>query len=365
MRRLIAAAAAAFLWLVSASAAWADATSQLQAARTDITQAWERARNYDLSVAENVSNDVASLTTLIDNDALTGDPRLAAFYYRGWGRQLINSIRVKKGSKLDADVAHATLSDFDTVIAGNRDLPTWDVTIANTEYLAGGIAKNSLDDTPGAYAYWIKCAARNHAGCMNIIAVASITGEDGQPVDYKQALDLHTRVFNTGTNFSCAGVYSAEGIAAIVYFTGTKRPGDDEIQWVTKAYPLLDRLAAQQKNKNACNRATFEFDEFLYRLSRGDRQEALLHKVIALIPPDDDDDRAFAGYMLGTVSEDDMQATFAAVKSERARCTDYFYALWYDELTDKPDLARANYDRMVAIGQVPCHDVWVYVKKYF
>jgi hypothetical protein len=55
-----------------------------------------------------------------------------------------------------------------------------------------------------------------------------------------------------------------------VYFTGTRRPGDDELTWVRKFYCLSYQIELREREKAACEGAQARIEEFLYELSNGD-----------------------------------------------------------------------------------------------
>lgn len=135
-----------------------------------------------------------------------------------------------------------------------------------------------------------------------------MTGENGNPVNFTRALNLHNRVFDTGTKFLCAGAFSARNIVSIVYFTGTRRPGDDELLWIRRSQDLADQIEAHSKEKNRCDGADVRVQEFLYRLSRGERR------------------------ISGSIDDDEFEVAVQAGKSVRARCGGYFEGMWFAEL---------------------------------
>src|SRR5262249_19153201 len=132
------------------------------------------------------------------------------------------------------------------------------------EFLAGSVEYSQLRSIPMAYEYWRRCSSKGHAGCMNSMASASLTGAGGQAVDIGQALELHEKVFNTGTKYTCAGALSAEAIAEIIHFTGVRRPGDDGLAWLEKARQLRDLVIANHGGKDICFEHSFQIDEFLF-----------------------------------------------------------------------------------------------------
>jgi hypothetical protein len=104
------------------------------------------------------------------------------------------------------------------------DIPFRGVIVSNAEYMAGVIARNQVQSDSPEFTYISKCAEKGHAGCINIIASAHVTGRGGQQVDFIRALDLHNQVFDTATKFRCAGALSARSIASISVFHGRATP---------------------------------------------------------------------------------------------------------------------------------------------
>ena len=178
-----------------------------------------------------------------------------------------------------------------------------EVAKTNAEYWAGLVARNLLRDESAAYSYWEKCAAGGHAGCVNNLASARVTGAGRQKVDVQEALNLHTGVYNSGLRYHCAGAVSALAIAEINYFTGVRRPGDDELEWTQKADGLLDQLESAENNRNACRRVEFEVEEFLFRLSRGHKDENVLQDAMSRLDEDSATTKAVIQFMSGAIDE--------------------------------------------------------------
>lgn len=281
-----------------------------------------------------------------------------AYFYRGFGRKLQSDALAKKGEPADPAAAHDELADLDKVLA----LQPQGNIAANTAYLAGNIAYNDLHDAKAGYGYWQRCAALEVAACIAITADVRITGADGQPVDASQAIALHEKVVNAGIATGCSAPYSALAIAEITHFT-TKEPAlDGELSWLKRGYDLLDALAAKfKKDKSICDRGAFELTEFLLRLSAGERQDNLLHDADA--NSGEAQTKAVAQYFAGSLADAAFAAALAKV-DESKRCEAHFLALWYLELTKRPDAAAAEFKAMTALGESDCRSRLTFARSF-
>jgi len=286
-------------------------------------------------------------------------------FYRAEGLRLINSAHEHEGEAFEPSAARGAIEDFDKVIAlGSVSTYIPAVNVANAEYLAGLVARNQVRSDSLAYKYWEKCAWQGHAGCMNVMASAKVTGDGGQKVDFNEALDLHTIVFNSGVRYRCAGALSALTIAEIVYFTGVRRPGDDELEWVNKSYALMDKLEAAEGNKNVCQRSGAEVAEFLLQLSRGQRKESILQDAAGRLSDESSTTRAVIQLFSGSANETEFEAAVQSSKSEGARCSAYFEAMWYSEIMKDTAAARRYHQHLSDIGKFHCGEELAFASKF-
>jgi tetratricopeptide (TPR) repeat protein len=318
----------------------------------------------DKNAISDLEHEASSLTSVLATANLNKTDETVARYYRGIAREEMNVIRDRQGLAIDLSAAKEALADFDKVIATGSDIPSWGVAIASVEYFAGGIAANQVRSDSVAFSYWEKCAEKGHAGCLNIVADAHITGEGGEKVDFGQALDIHHKLFQTGVRYSCAGAYSARSVANIAYFTGVRRPGDDELEWVSKSYELSDRVEASAAKKDACDGSDARIEEFLYRLSRGERRDNLLRQALERLDEESITTKATIEYLSGSTDEKDFETQVESSKSERSQCSAYFEGMWYAEVTKKHALARKYYQRLLDTGQKHCRLEIVYAEKF-
>jgi hypothetical protein len=305
----------------------------------------------DLQVLKQDSQIIASE---LQKGKLASDDAAVAHFYKGLSFDLINSIHDHEGEAVEIDAAREAISDFDSVIADNPRTYIPAVNASNAEYLAGSVGRNQLRSIPLAYKYWEKCAWQGHAGCLNILANSRITGDGGQKVDVNEALDLHTMVFNTGVTYRCAGALSAMSIAKIVHFTGVRRAGDDELEWVKKSYNLMDKLEGAEANKNVCDRAHAEVEEFLLRLSRGQHKPSILRDAAARLGEESPTLPAVIQRLSGSTSDDEFEAQVQSAQREQDRCSAYFDAMWYAHLMKQDVNARHYHERMLEIGNFHC-----------
>jgi TonB family protein len=318
----------------------------------------------DKNAASDLQRDVGTLTTLLHSGSLNKTGETTARYYRGAARARMNAILDHQGEAIDLAMAEGALEDFDKVIASGVDVPPGVVSAAGAEYLAGGVALNQIRSDTRAYSYYQKCAEQGHIGCVNVMASAHVTGAGDTKIDLQEALRLHHDVFDTGIRYRCAGALSARSIAKIVYFTGVRWPGDDELAWTSRSYSLSDQIEVREKGKNVCHGSEARLEEFLYRLSRGERKDGLLEEASARLDADSLATNAVIQYFSGTIDEKGFEAGMSASKSEADRCSAYFEATWYEEVTQKHELAKKFHEQLLKTGQLHCRTDLVYAEKF-
>lgn len=313
----------------------------------------------------NLKQDVRMLSATLNAKKPDSSDAMVAHYYRAVALALINGVQEDEGEAMDVPGARTARSDLDKIIKADT-VVTYvpEISRSNAEYWAGSIARNQLHDEPLAYSYWEKCAASAHAGCINIVAAARITGDGGQRVDANEALELHAGVYDTGISFRCAGAMSAMNIAGINYFMGVRRPGDDELEWTKKADKLLDRLEANENSRNVCDRAGIEVDEFLFQLSQRNRDDNILQDAIGRLDDDSGTTRAVIQFMSGAIDEAGLNAAVNSNRSPEERCSAYFDAMWYAELRGEGAMARRFDRHLVDLGRFDCGQEIVFAKKF-
>jgi hypothetical protein len=300
------------------------------------------------------------ISALIEKSTLTPQENAAAYFYRGTARVQVMNLQYFEGKKIDEPLGLQALSDLDKVIADGIEYPQLGASTSEALYAAGSVAKILHSDSR-AYSYWEKCAALDHAGCLNIMANARLTGDGHQKVDFHAAINYHLKVFNTGTRYHCAGAYSAQSIAAIGYFTGTATQQGDELDWIKRALDLADQLKAEDKKTEGCELSGMFIDEFLYRLARGDRQDALLDDASAKPTLDANATNAVVGLLSGRLTPNGFSSSMALAKTDLAKCSGYFRGLWYAELIKRHDLAQNYYQHILQRG---CATELLFARKF-
>jgi hypothetical protein len=309
--------------------------------------------------------DVRMLSAALSARKIDGADGMVAHYYRAVALALINIAHDHEGETMDISGAHTARADLDKIMGAGAVLTyVPEVSITNAQFWAGVIARNQLHDEAAANSYWEKCAWNLHAGCMNNVASAKLTGRGGAKIDIPGALDLHTSVFNSGIKYHCAGAFSAMDIAGINYFTDVRRPGDEELEWVKKADGLLDKLEIAENNRNACQRAEIEVDEFLFQLSRGHRDDNILQDALSRADEDSVTTRAVVQFISGAINESGFDTAVNSSKSQGERCSAYFDAMWYSELRGESGMAGRYYQHLVDLGKFHCGEELVYASKF-
>ena len=336
------------LLLIWWHAALADVVTELRESAMAIAGAHE-ASGKDPKADINLDKPIAVLTRLIESGQLNPGGMAIARYWRARAYSTLNFSRQGRGQKADAELARRSLKDFDDVIAARIEIREWGMSIADGIYGAGAVAFNHLDDSALAHQYWQRCAALGHAGCLNIMASARLTGAGGVAVDISQSIALNKMVYDTGTDFRCAGAYSALANAQIIHFAALQGQAVGELEWMSRAYALLDELQKEEKNDNPCDRSFFELTEYLMRLARGERKPELLRAAAGRTAGNDL--RPAARHLLGEINRDAFEQSIQDIALKHMQCSAHFIAAWSAAL--ERDMARSarHTEAMKALGR--------------
>lgn len=348
--------------VVAAGNARADLADDLKKAAETIKRAKAQWAQGALPANVNLDAEIVTLTKIIDDGKLNESGRTVALYYRGDANLLVNAARVAANRPVNVDAAREALADYDRVIKYGKDIADWGVDVSNAAYYAGWIAQRYLNSIPLAYSYWEKCADMGHSGCLMTVAAARVSGDGGVKVDVDQALAMNSQVFNSGTNYGCAGAYAARNNALIIFFTKTKRPAGEALEWLDRSKRLLDSLAAEQKGKSPCARTRFDVVEYLMRYSADDPNRGP-HLKLAEQRAANEDDRAILRY-LRRGDEDAFRAQIARNLTKAGKCDLHFIAMWNAEVNRNGGLARDHYKAMQDIGPEACGPELTYVRTF-
>src|SRR5580765_3014 len=323
----------------------------------------QRESNRGPDDLENLEKDQDNISSALGTGALDDSDIMVAYFYRGLAASMSNGIRRKEGMPLDSSAAHKALDDLNRVIShvGNTYDPA--VTQANAQYMVGLIQRNDFHSEADAYSSWDKCAQKGHARCLNIMANAHITGKGGQSVDIPTAINMHLTVFHSGVRWRCAAAYSARSIARIEHFTGIRAPEGDKLDWLQKAYGLMDKVPVTGQRNNACDRSSAEVEEFLFRLGRGERRGDLLPDARSRLDDKSTSSRALIDLLSGKTNKSAFVAAVDSDNSEDRRCSAYFDALWYANLKKNRADTQDYFERMTKLGDFYCGSDLVFARK--
>jgi hypothetical protein len=296
--------------------------------------------------------EIAGLTNLLQSSQLTAEGSSVAYYYRARAETVVNDVRVRNGRKPDIELGRNALADYDKVLSANIEVDPLGVTINDALYGAGVVARTYLADVPLAYQYWSRCAERGQAGCLNIMAHAKLTGAGGVKVDVPGSIELHKKVYDTGTDFTCAGAFSALAVSRIIHFESIGSLTVDELAWLDRANLLLDKLGLALQTKNPCNRVIFDVAEYLIRMARGDTRRPILERALARA--EIDWQRTMISYLLGAVGEAAFRNAAAETGSKEAACDMYFAAMWRADAGHDEARAKDYYRLMSELGGDVC-----------
>lgn len=222
-------------------------SDSLAAVIADVASVDARLSEGDGTVARTLPHDIDVLTRAINAREGDAQAMLLLHFYRGKARLTLNSLGQMLGMPVDRQMAEAAMADFDVV---NNTSGTDDMTLGlrrEALYYTGQILLSQLKQSERAYSYFAKCADLKQAGCLNVMAWAKVSGEGGVQPNLKEAVALHMEVYKTGTDYMCAGAFSARSLARIVHFTGVRPDENDEYAWIRRSYRLLDQVKISSK----------------------------------------------------------------------------------------------------------------------
>ena len=288
------------------------------------------------------------------------DIGIATIYYIGEIEADLTSDVEVRGGKIDRALAQEALTNLDIVLAHNRDIPEWRVSIAGANYLAGDTVYAMDGASDLAMGYWNACARLGHAGCVNNIANELLDKPTPSDDDIRSALGLHAGVVKTGIERHCAGEYSAVTMATLMHFTGIRPPGDDEIKLLDTARNLYHQIQEATHVKDPCNGGRIGIDQYMMYVDRGEHHEILLDDVMRTTTSPFW--QGIAAYLAGKVSDAEMTAL--ADKYPNRSCGLRYYLAWRLEQNGDGNAARAQYEAMLARPVSECHQETLMMRYY-
>ncbi len=311
----------------------------------------------DIQTLSLAKNEVEVLKAYISGN--NNDPKQVALrYYIGFMDYIILFKNKNLGAPLDKKVAKESLENYDIFIKFGLNIIGPDILLVNAYYQAGNVANLADGNADRAMIYWGKCADLKQPGCMNILAYELLEKPNSNDNDIKKALALHAEVVKTGIQARCAGIYSAEAMADIIHFTGVRRPGDDELEWLEEGKALFRQLQEKEKTKDTCDGASIGNKEFMIRRDRGESRVDLLDKVIdnTTVPHT----REVAQYLEGAIDESQFESLAKAAPSNE--CRSHFFAAWRAKQNGDREALQRHYEAMAKFLPKSCRADAMYVR---
>ncbi|WP_339830590.1 hypothetical protein [uncultured Parvibaculum sp.] len=339
-------------------------SSNLAAVMASIDDAGDKAAQGDLSAARALPYNIAVLTRAINGQEVDAEGILLLRYYRAVASQLLSYLNQALGLPADRQLAAAALADYEIVLKAAGDDGRGDLR-RNAMLGAAQVLLGHLDDEARAYSYFRQCAELKHGACMSVIAEAKTRGAGGFSVDLNEAVALHAEVYRTGSDFGCAGSYSAHAVARIVHFRNVRPDEDDQFAWIRKAYRLSDQVKVRSKGQDLCSGAFIQINEFMMRLENGERRAALLYQVRDESEWTGEAERLLIGYLLGEVQDQQFRSQVVAIKNPDIRCEYAFLGLWKSAIARQTSMARSYRELMQGTQRAgACGENLLFARKF-
>jgi TPR repeat protein len=229
----------------------------------------------DIPASERV---IGELSQVLDGYELELHDQILLRTVRALSLKNINMLRLNSLQKVDLAQAELAIADIDFVSKKSDSV--------DLLYAAGHISMHLLDYPVQAYQYWQQCAESGHAGCMNILAAHRFTGENGLSVDVEQSIYWHQQVYKTGTEYICAGVFSAIALGELAHFYSDLDTGSNWTQWLEKRDLLLDDLISKGHDENICQLGVHYARDFVLQHHLSEDNIATLDLAIKLMSED-------------------------------------------------------------------------------
>jgi hypothetical protein len=324
-----------------------------------------KTNTVDPTVGRQLKKDADWATEALSRRGLDNRSLIILHNARITARYYISSFNHNRGQAYDLSEAQDVVAEIDqlVVLMDQDGAANWTIIKSNALYFAALIERNALSNFPAAYRYFESCADLGHAGCVNNMAVAYMTGEDAHEIDLNKALEYHKRVSTSATEYGCAAVYSTMSIVMLMELDGVKSPGERADDWLSTAYHFLDELDEKYPRLNRCGREFVLFDDYLIHLRRGEARPTLLDDVGRV--SDASYVRVIVEFLRGTMSNDDYRTKISADNvSPTLKCRLVFYGLWSAEIAGSVERSRPYFDLLRQNNSLNCKLFSVYAKNF-
>ncbi|MCG9737447.1 hypothetical protein L1D32_04640 [Shewanella insulae] len=263
-----------FIWSGNGQAqeSLAQINSDINYLRENVIEVFDY-NNQDIQRAEHV---ISRLTQVLETDEWDIEAQVLLRRVRALSLKNINLFRLNSGQRVDYVQAEVALKDIEFVSQHT-----------GSDYIlyAGGlIAIHLLNYPVKAYEFWQKCAESGHAGCMNIMANHRFTGENGLPIDVSQTVYWHQKVFQTGIDFRCAGVYSAINLGELAFLYDDIDTGTDWETWRERRALLLEEVTQKTGDDYLCKMGVHYFRDFVFQSIESGTDWKMLDLAIEHLP---------------------------------------------------------------------------------
>ncbi|WP_428612949.1 hypothetical protein [Shewanella sp.] len=208
----------------------------------------------DIQTAEQV---ISQLSQVLQTNEWNIEDQVLLRRVRGLSLKNINMYRLNSGQRVDYVQSEMALEDIEFVSQQTGS--------DHILYAGGHVAMHLLNYPVKAYDLWQRCAESGHAGCMNIMATHRFTGENGLPVDVSQTVKWHQKVYQTGIDFICAGVYSAINLGELAFLFDDIDTGADWQQWRERRESLLEEVIKRSGDEYLCPMGASYFRDFVFQ----------------------------------------------------------------------------------------------------
>jgi len=232
-------------------------------------------KSVDVNLAEhhlNILNDFLLRYKLpISEESSIRETRARSYH-------VINNLRAVKEEHIDGEQATMAIDDILFVLKNTNNKKR----VPNLHYYSGLIIQHLSNDLERAFEHYEKCALTEHAGCMNILANSMFHGINNQTRDLRKSVHWHKKIYATGLDYRCAGIYSANSIKKITFHFPDLFPQERWSDWFKNSNNLIDEIN-KDKNMTYCgNKSESYILDYVFFALSGKNKEGLLKKAIEL-----------------------------------------------------------------------------------
>lgn len=220
---------------------------------------------------------LAVISTVLQQHSLQTEQVAAFRAIRAHGLAAVNFVRFNKGKMVDVSQAEQAIEDFNFAIAHPGTL-----SVDGLQYQAGHTAKHLLQSNALALQYWHSCAEKHHGGCMNILAHDYFVGSVSDGANLAASVHWHRTVFNTATNFVCAGIFSAYRLAQLSYYLPDSNTGKDWPEWHHDLDKLYSKVIQELDPNAKCGMGQALSSRYVMQLLQGVADPELISQALAV-----------------------------------------------------------------------------------